>query len=217
MAPAGYEEQVAPLGRRAAAAAIDSGLVAAGVGMAIGAGIGIAVAADRGLVQVGERLKRLGDRVSTGVESQRVSRIIDLASFAASVHLRNARSPGMKVMHLRRADARSGGPVTVRSVVIRQLVWLASGRISARVWRPGWGRYQARLKELHTEFQEFRRQHPDDKEAEMAFYSSHKGAVPTSCCAVMAANLVLQRVPALLTPRRQNLADWVAGIVVVSD
>jgi hypothetical protein len=208
----GQTPKPASLLRRAGAALIDAGLVIGALGAAGGVAMALARRADGW-----DRLERLGDRASTALESKRVKRGIDVASFLASVGLRNTRGPGMKVMHLRRADARTGGPVTLRSAIIGQVCHWAWGRISPRLWRPRWERHQARMHDLQTELQELRRQHPDDKEAEAAFYSSHKNVIPKGCCVWIVLSHAVQTLPMLFTPRRQTFWDWVAGIVVLRD
>jgi hypothetical protein len=208
--------QVASLEQRAAAALIDAGLFTAALCAAVGGAVGIAVALDR-RSDLKDRLEGIGDRARTALESERVKRSLGAASFLANVGLRNARSPGMRGMHLRRADARTGGPVTLRSAIIGQVCHWAWGRISPRLWRPRWERHQARMHDLQTELQELRRQHPDDKEAEAAFYSSHKNVIPKGCCVWIVLSHAVQTLPTLFTPRRQTLWEWVAGIVVLRD
>jgi hypothetical protein len=68
-----------------------------------------------------------------------------------AVRGRNWRGPGYKILGLRAADARTGGPVTLRSAIIRWGVATAFGQLSqqgARAWRrrdPAVKRSQASL------------------------------------------------------------------------
>jgi hypothetical protein len=47
---------------------------------------------------------------------------LEAASLPLEIRLRNWRSPGMRALGLRRADARTGGPVSVRRALVRR-VW----------------------------------------------------------------------------------------------
>jgi uncharacterized RDD family membrane protein YckC len=217
MARAGDKTQVAPLGRRAAAALIDVGVFVSGAGAVIGGAAGAIFALNRGRGNVVEQLDRLSDRVNGVLETRHANGAIGLASTVAGVGLRNARSPGMKAMHLRRVDVRSGGPVSLRSAIIQQLVGFAWGRLARQVWRPAFERYQVRTAALAAEQREFHRRHPDDPHADTASPATRPSTGMASCCGRMLLPGAVQVLTTLLSPRRQNLADWVAGIVVVRD
>jgi membrane protein insertase Oxa1/YidC/SpoIIIJ len=78
------------------------------------------------------------------------------------------------------------------------------------------------MQALQAELKELRRAHSDDKTAQqetlMQFYEEHKVNPLGSCLPMLMISFVVPGVPALLSPRRQNLPDRLAGIVwVVED
>lgn len=119
-------------------------------------------------------------------------------SLLGGIKTRDSRSPGQRIMRLRRVDARTGGPMTVGSAVIRfcaARLWLAG---AARVTAPIRRREQERWQALGPASVKDRR------------------VRPTSCwlwIVAMAAPLV----PALVKPRYQSLFDRLAGTVVIVD
>jgi hypothetical protein len=134
-----------------------------------------------------------------------------------TVGMRNVRGPGMRVMHIRRVDARTGGPVTLRSALRRaavQQAWSAGGK---RLTRPQFERWKAQASEMQDELAEVRRNHPDDRQAEAAFYSAQGRGPLTGCCGLLLALWAIQALPAALTSRHQNLFDWVAGTMMARD
>ena len=217
MARAGDTPQAAPLGRRAGAALIDLGVLIGGAGAVIGGCAGVIFALNRGRGNVVAQLDRLSGRVNALLETRHVNGTIGLASAAAGIGLRNARSPGMKAMHLRRVDVRSGGPVSRRSAIIHELVGFAWGRLARQVWRPAFERYQTRSTALAAEQEGSRPRHPDDPPADTAGSAARPSTGMASCCGWMLVPGAVQLLATLLSPRRQNLPDWVAGIVVVRD
>jgi hypothetical protein len=216
MSASGHDLAIASLGERFVAASIDGGLIVGAVGAVIGGAIGASALIAKEPATASERFEQLAERMPA-LDERPWPQLVKTTSGLADVALRNTRSPGMRVMRIRRADARTGGPVTLRSAIIRQLVGLALGRLGVRVWRPAFERYQERSKALAAEFQEVRRQHPDDPEAESAFFSSHANTGMASCCGAMVVSIAVQYVTTMLSPHRQNVSDWVAGIVVIRD
>jgi hypothetical protein len=67
-----------------------------------------------------------------------------------------------------RADVHTGGPVTVRSALIRHLVGWGVVRLASRrlLLLPRIGRIQAQMQALHEDVEAARQQHPDDRQAE---------------------------------------------------
>ena len=141
-------------------------------------------------------------------------------ALAYAVGLRDWRTPGMRVMGIRRVDARTGGPVTVRSALTRYLAeqtrGLVVGGFVARRFR------QARepVEALQADIRAAERAHPDDPAARvratMDVYDS-AGVTPWAGCLPSTIPLVSEVLFTLLTPRRQSPNDWVAGIVVIKD
>ena len=197
------------LSQRFLAALIDSGM---GVGVLGGLG---ALALERGRPDVLERLRRAGatpKRLGDWTSSPRARRGQLVLGVVWAVAMRNARSPGMRAAHVRRVDARTGGPVTVRSALTRvafQRAWKAGTR---RVTQPVFDRWRAGA----TQSAESGRTQTDDPRAEAEFAASQRAHV-AGCCGTVVAMTAIQELPMAFTSRRQNLTEWVAGIVVVRD
>jgi hypothetical protein len=131
----------------------------------------------------------------------------------------NRRSLGARVMRIRRADTRTGGPVSVRSGLIRNLARRASGAVLARLASRATKRYTERMQALQPQLKELQRAHRDDKaaqqEALMRFYREHNVNPLGSCLPTLVIAVIAPWVPAVLSPRRRNLPDRLAGIVWV--
>lgn len=134
---------------------------------------------------------------------------------------RNRRTYGQTVMRISRADASTGGPVTIRSAIAR---YVASALISAlkkRTTAPLEQRHRDALKSLRPEIAELARKHPDHQ---LAFWrgvwtlSRERGADPFTAVKVStAAQVAAHFVCVLLAPKRQGVADLLAGTVTVRD
>jgi uncharacterized RDD family membrane protein YckC len=137
-----------------------------------------------------------------------------------AVGLRSWRTPGMRVMGIRRVDARTGGPVTVRSALIRHLAEQSRGVIVERFVAPRFRRAREPVEALQADVRAAERAHPDDQAARlratMDVYGS-AGVTPWAGCLPLTIPLVAEVVFTLLTPRRQSPNDWIAGIVVIKD
>ena len=88
------------------------------------------------------------------------------ASLPVDVAIRNWRSPGDRAMGLRRVEARTGGPVSVRSALIRVGVQTASRELSRRVQRPIHQRSLERTRAVKAELKEAREIRAGDREAQ---------------------------------------------------
>jgi hypothetical protein len=142
-------------------------------------------------------------------------------SFATAVSRRNWRSPGMYLMHIRRADVRTGGPVTVRSALIRHLAgWGTTRLVSRRLLVPRLERQHAQAQAIQGKLEAARRQHPEDPQArQQAIMQVYRdaGASPTNCCWMPFIPTVINVLVMLATPRHQSAPDWLAGIITVRD
>ena len=136
------------------------------------------------------------------------------ASAPIEVALRNRRRPGARVLGLRRVDARTGGPVSVRSAVIHTAVEAAWSVLNRRVRRP----FTERVRAAHAELDEMRRSHGGELEPRqrMDVYKRH-GVRPASSLGRTLLDMAPPYLAALWSPRNQTLPDRVAGIVVVRD
>ncbi|MBV9606052.1 MAG: RDD family protein [Solirubrobacterales bacterium] len=167
--------RIAPLRRRAVAAAIDVLVCLPPVAGVVGLGVYLAYRF-RGRDEEGD-MPRLPD------PSRRWQVLLSLATIASAVRWRNTRGVGARVMGLRRVDVRTGGPVSVRSALIRATFGVGVRRFSSR-WRPR--------------------------------AVAHDAATGTSgSCGRALLLLVALEAPALWPPLHQDIADRLAGIVVI--
>lgn len=141
------------------------------------------------------------------------------AGLAIEIGLRNWRSPGARAMGLRRVDARAGGPVTVRGVLMRNAVDTASSELNRWVQRPFQERVAERQRALRAELMEVRRAQGDDDEAELRARVNEAqrrhNLSPWGSCGRGLLGLLPKYLPALWSARNQTLPDQVAGIIVV--
>jgi uncharacterized RDD family membrane protein YckC len=148
-----------------------------------------------------------------------------LAMWAVSapieIGLRNWRSPGARAMGLRRVDVRTGGPVSVRSAVMRNAVDTASSELNRWLQRPFNERFAERQRALQTDLSELRQAYPDDDEGELRartreVYRRHN-LRPWEGCVRGLFGVVPKYLPALWSARNQTLPERAAGIIVVVD
>ncbi len=214
MAASGHELEPARLRERFMAGVIDSG---AGIGLLGGAA---SSAVEKWRPHALERLRgvtRAAQRLLDWTNTSRGQQANWTLTVVWGVAMRNTRSPGMRIMQIRRVDARTGGPVTLRSALRRaafQLAWSAGGK---RVTQPRFDRWKAHAAQLGAELEEVRRNHPDDQQAEAAFYSAQGRGPLMGCGGTLLALFAIQALPVAFTSRRQHLFDWVAGTMVVKD
>jgi RDD family len=137
------------------------------------------------------------------------------------VGFRNVRSPGQRLMGIRRADIRSGGPVSARSAIVKDASLSMMSALFEQPFVPRVRRDLARWQAVQPRVAAIHQQHRDDPEQRervtMEFYKEHGGANPFgSCVLALLAGLALQ-LPALWSPRHQTMPERLAGIVVVRD
>ncbi len=159
-------------------------------------------------------------RVFTKMMTTRRVRAFAWAVRLVSLPARNRRSPGKALVGIRTVDARSGGPVSLRSAVVGQLVELAYEQLVRRVRAPTRRRYERRRVDAERRVQEIRATHAGDSEAIQAATAQVYRDNGVNCLASFATSLpviLVMPLTALLSPRRQTVADRLAGIVVVRD
>jgi len=212
------DPELASLGRRMCSTGIDLACVACATGGMVGGGL-LWDRIRRG--QMWKGMDGIEERVTRFQESLGWRRVQPVLAFATAVSRRNWRSVGMYLMDIRRADVHTGGPVTVRSALIRHLVgWGVVRLASRRLLLPRIGRIQAQMRALHKDVEAARQQHPDDRQAEQqAIRQIYQNADvnPTSCCWLPLLPVIINGLVMLATPRHQSPADWLAGIVTVKD
>ena len=218
--------EIASLRRRAAASLIDAGVILTPILLASGGGAALYMwyrgrrsgpengdAQDLALDRVPEAFRRFG-------ESRLGQFALEAGSLPIEIRLRNWRSPGMRALGLRRADARTGGPVTVRSALIHKAVVLTSRGLN-RLQRRGFDeRFHERHRLMNADLDEARRIHAGDRDAReraMREVIKRYSVTPWPACGRALLGIVPLYVPALWSARNQTLPDRVAGIVVVRD
>jgi hypothetical protein len=204
---------IAPLRRRVAAGLID--LVVLGLPFLIASGGATAV-----YLWYERRHGRDIEPPLPFTTSPRWNPVLRAATAGVGVQTRNWRSPGYRALGLRRADARSGGPLSVRHVLVRDLVLAASSQLRKPLTNPWLAGYQARVEVMRSEMEDVRRAHPDDRvarqQAMQAVYERHHVSPIRSCAPALVVAVLIQA-PALWSPLNQTVAERIAGIVVVQD
>jgi hypothetical protein len=210
---------------------LAAGLINLLAGVAIAAAGGLSIYRLRRwlgppLRPVGKRFASCGQRNFDGSDGKLPLRtpmmLLEVVGLTLDLDRVNRRSLGARVMRIRRADARTGGSVSARSVLIRHLAQRTSGAVLGPLASRGTKRYSEQMQALQPELKRLQRAHSDDKKAQqealMRFYKEHKVSPLRSCLPPLVISVAAQRLPVLLSPRRQNLPDRLAGIVwVVED
>ncbi|HWF34059.1 MAG TPA: RDD family protein [Solirubrobacteraceae bacterium] len=116
---------VASLRRRMLAPLLDTVLVIAATGRILRVAIELSRRDGESFIE--KRLERAAETGRPFGVPTRWERALPLVSLISAAPTRNMRSPGFRLLHLRRVDARTGGPVTIRSAVAREAVSVAWG------------------------------------------------------------------------------------------
>jgi hypothetical protein len=220
--PAGLE--IAPLGRRSVARAIDVVVFVVPAALAGASVSGLYVAyrrwrggEDDNEFALHERefpvFRRLGQSPAWRVGFR-------VAWVPIEVRMRNRRSPGDRAMGIRRVDARTGGPVSVRSILVSEAVRTAWSELHRLVQRPSQRRFEERRRLVKAELSEARGYHEGDTEAQkraMLEVAKRYRLRPWSWCARGLLGSVPLQLPALWSARNQTAPERVAGIVTVRD
>jgi OXA1/YqjG-like inner membrane protein len=139
-------------------------------------------------------------------------------SLLVSVWGRNWRGPGARILRLRKVDAMTDGPVSVRSAVIDFVAGAAWLGLVKRLFSPAEMRHRERLRAVNLEMTELHRRYADDREAlqpeTVSLYRKH-GVSPARSCLRILPRLVLSELPRLWSPLHQGLAEQLAGTVTV--
>jgi uncharacterized RDD family membrane protein YckC len=215
---------IASLGQRLLAGVINAAIMIA----AVPAAYVIAKRIDRLFPAVLPALRtRINSRLTApGKPATRAGRLegwprtLWIASTIGTVVARNWRSPGRRIVRIRRVEARTGGPVTVRSAAIRLAATEGSRRVNNWWSGPRRRRAMQRMDDLQPGLKDIQRAHRDDPEAlERAMMDFHKAhdVNPLRACLPLVPGMLLLSLPALLSRRRQTAIEWLAGTVVVRD
>jgi hypothetical protein len=235
--------RVVSLRLRLLAAVIDAAVFVAGMAAVIGAGIAAAAVYNRvrgdkdaehgeedsGRDDDGEdEPDGAADALPSGVDcATRGSRQSPLhgalqgASAGLAIAGRNWRSPGFRLIGLRRVDAHTGGVVTIRSALIGVLfdqAWQAAWR---PLFRSRVKRHQTRLRALAPQLRAAERAYRGDPQARARarteFYRSNPVNPAGGCGWLVAGPLVSQLALGISSREGRTIRDRVTGTGVIVD
>ena len=134
---------------------------------------------------------------------------------------RNWRSPGFRVVGLRRVDAQTGGPVSVRSVLIGLVLDLVRQSATRPLFQARARRERDRKNELAPKLKEIERDHVADPQARRravrAFYKENKFNPFAGCGWQVAGPILSQLVLAGAIRNGRTVHDRLTGTIVVTD
>jgi hypothetical protein len=214
------DRPIASLPRRMAAGAIDV--------VCMLAAVAAAGAAMMGVVWVRRRPGSFAELVDQFPQYDAgngpAGRALSGAGDALMLVDRNLRSPGMRAMGLRRVDAVSGGPVTLRSAVVRSLLGSARSLLGFHLFAaPRLRRVKRWTAEVDDRRAEMRQGPEDERTDEQLLYElMQRDELPEKpSCLPAAFPLILQWTIGLTvmlrSPRRQTLSQRAAGTVVIHE
>jgi uncharacterized RDD family membrane protein YckC len=139
---------------------------------------------------------------------------------ATALLLRNRRTPGQRLLGIRRIDARTGGPVPLWAAIVRQLFDLGFERLRRPAARRDVRRQSEKSAEAGRRIEELRAAHPGDteliqEETIAIYHETGVSCVPMLLKGVAIGSLV--PLTALRSPRRQTIADRLSGTVIVKE
>lgn len=220
--PAGLE--IAPLGRRWVARVIDAVVFLVPAALAA-AGVS-------GLYVTYRRWREGGDNDPFALDDREFPLFRRLGQSPAwrvgfrvawvpiDVRMRNWRSPGDRAMGLRRVDAGTGGPVSVRSALVSEAVRTAWSELSRLVQRPSQRRFEERRRLVKAALIQARGYHEGDAEAQkraMFEVAKRYPLRPWGWWAGEFLGSLPLYLPAPWSARNQTVPERVAGIVTVRD
>jgi hypothetical protein len=241
--------RVASLRERLLAAMVDAAVVGLGMPVVVGLGIGAAVAyarvrgeddedkadqdedeedasplrsrGDGDLDDQDERSRGIQHRTGEFLQSPLVGAALRGAGAGLAVGNRNWRSPGFRMVGLRRVDARTGGPISVRSVLIGMLFDQARQATTRPLVQCRAHRERDRLRELAPKLKEIQHKHEADLQAQrramMEFYKANQVNPLAGCGWLVAGPILSQLVLAIAIRNGRTAYDRVTGTIVVSD
>jgi 60Kd inner membrane protein len=161
----------------------------------------------------------VSDRGKRGL-SPRLFRTIAAVGHAAAVPGRNWRGPGSRLLGTRMVDARTGGPVSVRSAFVLTAVSSIEREAARPLTRRAASRMTTRSAALKPRMDEIRRATGGDAQAQqralMDLYKAEGVNPLAGCLSPLAAGFAF-KLPVLWSPRHQTIGERLAGVVVVVD
>ena len=143
------------------------------------------------------------------------------ASAGLAVAGRNWRSPGMRILGIRRVDARTRGPVGLRGALVGAVIDTLLGQLGRELQRPRLDQWEASRLAANEEIERLRESRPDADPEELVRDSleirrRHDVGLDAMLRRMLAHEVAL-RLPALWSPHRQTLTQRLAGTVIVDD
>ena len=143
------------------------------------------------------------------------------ASAGLAIAGRNWRSPGFRLIGLRRVDAHTGGVVTVRSALIGVLFDQAWQAASRSLFRSRVKRHRTRLRALAPQLRAAEREYRGDPQARARarteFYRSNPVNLAGGCGWLVAGPVVSHLARALSSREGRTIRDRVTGTGVIVD
>lgn len=243
--------RLASLRERLLAAVVDAAVVGLGMAVVVGLGIAAAVAytrvqseddedtldqdededeedasalwsrGDGDLDDQDDRSRGIQHRTGEFLQSPLVGAVLRGSGAGLAIANRNWRSPGFRVVGLRRVDARTGGPMSVRSVLIGVLFDQARQAATRPLFRSRAHRERDRLRELAPQLKEIQHKHEADLHAQqramMEFYKSNQVNPRAECGWLVAGPILSQLVLAIAIRNGRTAYDRLTGTIVVRD
>lgn len=143
------------------------------------------------------------------------------ASAGFAVASRNWRSPGRRLVGLRRVDARTRGPVSVRSVLIGAVVSEVQQAAGRRLFQSQANRERDRLGKLAPRLKEIDRAYGTDlharERARMEFYKENRVNALAGCGWRIAGPMLVQLTLTIAIRDGRTAYDRLTGTIVVTD
>lgn len=217
-----WQVRVSSLRRRFLAGAVDAGVVIIGMAAVVGLGIAAAVASAR---VRGGRYQDEHVEVPGTIREFRLSlpvrAVLWVASVAVGVIARDWRSPGFRVLGLRRVDARTGGPVTVQSALVGALFDAARQELTKPLFRSRARRERARRNALLSQLKEIEHRYAADPQARqqavMEFYKANELNPFAGCGRQVLGPVLSQVILALAIRDGRTVYDRLTGTIVITD
>ena len=134
---------------------------------------------------------------------------------------RNWRGPGYRVLGLRRVDARSGDPVSIRSAVVGAMFDSARQAATTSLTRRRLSREIYPVTALQAQMKEIERKYADDAEARqkalMQFYKANRVSPLPACAWGLLPGLLVELLVLVCSRRGETIRDRVTCTVVIVD
>jgi hypothetical protein len=218
--------------RRLMAGIIDAGVFLVGVGSVVAALVKFyphyrnrrpdetGADEDEGLDPINELLRRVSRALPNLNRGTSGGRVLAVAGWVIAVSARNRRSPGYRVVGIRRVDARRGGAVTIRSAVIHLASREGWAWLTRQAMGPAQRRASQRTKDFRAQVDEIKRQHADDPDAGQDAITSLYKSADVNCLTPIVWGLpavLAGPLSSLLSGSHQTIGDRLSGTVIVRD